>query len=55
MQTGDELFTIITNLLHFGMTVVFAGQMKVDEITGGAPYGATTIGGLRRSVAAAAE
>jgi len=36
------LFTIITNLLHFGMTVVglnygLAGQMKVDEITGGAP------------------
>jgi len=45
------LFTIITNLLHFGMPVVglnygFAGQMKVDEITGGAPYGATTIAGL---------
>ena len=40
---GQEttLFTIITNLLHFGMTVVFAGQ-----ITGGAPYGATTIAGL---------
>jgi NAD(P)H dehydrogenase (quinone) len=50
---GQEttLFTIITNLLHFGVTVVglnygFAGQMKVDEITGGAPYGATTIAGL---------
>ena len=50
---GQEttLFTIITNLLHFGMTVVglnygFAGQMKVDEITGGAPYRATTIAGL---------
>ena len=45
---GQEttLFTIITNLLHFGMTVVVAGQMKVDEITGGAPYGATTIAGL---------
>jgi NAD(P)H dehydrogenase (quinone) len=50
---GQEttLFTIITNLLHLGMTVVglnygFAGQMKVDEITGGAPYGATTIAGL---------
>ncbi len=44
------LFTIITNLLHFGMTVVglnygFTGQMKVDEITGDAPYGATTIDG----------
>jgi NAD(P)H dehydrogenase (quinone) len=49
---GQEttLFSIITNLLHLGMTVVglnygFAGQMKVDEITGGAPYGATTIAG----------
>jgi len=49
---GQEttLFSIITNLLHFGMTVVglnygFAGQMKLDEVTGGAPYGATTITG----------
>jgi len=47
---GQEttLFSIITNLLHFGMTIVgldygFAGQMRNDEITGGAPYGATTI------------
>jgi NAD(P)H dehydrogenase (quinone) len=45
------LFIIITNLLHFAMTVVrlnygFAGQMKVEEVTGGAPYGATTIAGL---------
>lgn len=47
---GQEttLFSIITNLLHFGMVVVgmnygFAGQMKLDEVTGGAPYGATTI------------
>jgi NAD(P)H dehydrogenase (quinone) len=49
---GQEttLFSIITNLLHFGMTVVglnygFAGQTKLDEVTGGAPYGATTITG----------
>jgi NAD(P)H dehydrogenase (quinone) len=49
---GQEttLFSIITNLLHFGMTVVglnygFAGQMKLDEVTGGSPYGATTISG----------
>src|ERR1700746_1794991 len=49
---GQEttLFSIITNLLHFGMTIVglnygFAGQMKLDEITGGAPYGTTTIAG----------
>jgi len=49
---GQEttLFSIITNLLHFGMVVVglnygFAGQMKLDEVTGGSPYGATTITG----------
>ena len=47
---GQEttLFNIITNLLHFGMTIVgldygFAGQMGVDKVRGGAPYGATTI------------
>jgi NAD(P)H dehydrogenase (quinone) len=49
---GQEttLFSIITNLLHFGMVIVglpysFAGQQTLDEITGGAPYGATTITG----------
>jgi NAD(P)H dehydrogenase (quinone) len=49
---GQEttLFSIITNLLHLGMTIVgmdygYSGQMSVDEITGGAPYGATTIAG----------
>jgi NAD(P)H dehydrogenase (quinone) len=47
---GQEttLFSIITNLLHFGMTIVgldygFQGQMGVDEVRGGSPYGATTI------------
>ncbi|TLX63645.1 NAD(P)H:quinone oxidoreductase [Stutzerimonas nosocomialis] len=47
---GQEttLFSIITNLLHFGMTVVglpysHQGQMGVKEVVGGAPYGATTI------------
>ena len=46
---GQEttLFSIITNLLHFGMVIVgldygHAGQMTLDEITGGSPYGATT-------------
>jgi NAD(P)H dehydrogenase (quinone) len=44
------LFSIITNLLHFGMVVVgldygYAGQTTIDEITGGSPYGATTIAG----------
>src|SRR4051812_32354776 len=49
---GQEttLFSIITNLLHFGMTVVgldygHAGQMTNEEIVGGAPYGATTVAG----------
>jgi NAD(P)H dehydrogenase (quinone) len=49
---GQEttLFTIITNLLHFGMVIVgmdygHAGQMTLDEVTGGSPYGATTITG----------
>jgi NAD(P)H dehydrogenase (quinone) len=49
---GNEttLFSIITNLLHFGMTIVglpysHQGQMTIDEITGGAPYGATTVAG----------
>jgi NAD(P)H dehydrogenase (quinone) len=49
---GQEttLFSIITNLLHFGMVVVgldygHAAQMTLEEIVGGAPYGATTIAG----------
>lgn len=49
---GQEttLFSIITNLLHFGMTIVglpysHQGQMSSDEIVGGAPYGATTVAG----------
>jgi NAD(P)H dehydrogenase (quinone) len=49
---GQEttLFSIISNLLHFGMIVVgldygYAGQMTLNEITGGSPYGATTIAG----------
>lgn len=47
---GQEttLFSIITNMLHFGMTIVgldygFAAQMDNSQIVGGAPYGATTI------------
>ena len=47
---GQEttLFSIITNLLHMGCTVVgldygFQEQNGVDEVKGGAPYGATTI------------
>jgi NAD(P)H dehydrogenase (quinone) len=49
---GNEttLFSILANLLHFGLVIVglpysHAGQMTLDEIVGGAPYGATTIAG----------
>lgn len=51
---GQEttLFSIITNLMHFGMVIVglpysFSGQQRMDEITGGAPYGATTLAGAK--------
>jgi NAD(P)H dehydrogenase (quinone) len=51
---GQEttLFSLITNLLHFGMVVVglnygHAGQMTLEEITGGSPYGATTLTGAK--------
>jgi NAD(P)H dehydrogenase (quinone) len=51
---GNEttLFTIIANLMHFGLMIVglpysHGGQMTLDEIVGGAPYGATTIAGGR--------
>lgn len=47
---GQEttLFSVITNLLHLGMVIAglpysFQGQLKLDEVTGGSPYGATTI------------
>lgn len=47
---GQEttLLSILTNLLHFGMTVVgldygFKPQLGVDEVRGGSPYGPTTI------------
>ena len=49
---GQEptLFSISTNLLHFGMTIVgldygHAGQMGHDDVVGGARYGAPTIAG----------
>lgn len=49
---GQEatLLTFIPTLMHHGMLVAglpyaFAGQMTLDEITGGSPYGATTIAG----------
>ncbi|MBT9471202.1 MAG: NAD(P)H:quinone oxidoreductase [Pseudomonadota bacterium] len=50
-QHGGQETTImstITQLLHHGMVIVglpyaWAGQMRLDEITGGSPYGASTI------------
>jgi NAD(P)H dehydrogenase (quinone) len=52
-QHGGQESTILsfhTTLLHHGMVVVglpysFAGQMGIAEITGGSPYGASTIVG----------
>jgi NAD(P)H dehydrogenase (quinone) len=51
---GQEttLFSLITNMMHFGMVIVglpysFSGQQRMDEITGGTPYGATTLAGLK--------
>jgi NAD(P)H dehydrogenase (quinone) len=52
-QHGGQESTILsthTVLLHQGMVIVglpytWAGQMKLDEVTGGSPYGATTIAG----------
>ena len=49
---GQEttLFSVITQLFHFGLTIVgldygHQGQMGLEEVLGGAPYGATTIAG----------
>jgi len=52
-QHGGQETTILSfhiTLLHHGMVVVglpytFAGQMNMDEINGGSPYGASTIAG----------
>jgi NAD(P)H dehydrogenase (quinone) len=52
-QHGGQETTLlsgITNLLHLGMVIVglpysYQGQMTLDEIVGGSPYGATTIAG----------
>ena len=52
-QHGGQESTILSfhiTLLHQGMVIVglpysFAGQTRIDEITGGSPYGASTIVG----------
>ncbi|MCR6702640.1 MAG: NAD(P)H:quinone oxidoreductase [Dokdonella sp.] len=49
---GQEvtLFSILTNLMHFGLITVglpysYQAQMTLAEVAGGSPYGATTIAG----------
>jgi NAD(P)H dehydrogenase (quinone) len=52
-QHGGQESTILsfhTSLLHHGFVIVglpyaFQGQMRIDEVTGGSPYGASTIAG----------
>ena len=52
-QHGGQESTILSfhiTLLHHGFVIVglpyaFEGQMRIDEITGGSPYGASTIAG----------
>jgi NAD(P)H dehydrogenase (quinone) len=52
-QHGGQESTLLTTqvtLLHHGMLIVglpyaFQGQMTMDEISGGSPYGASTIAG----------
>ncbi|WP_304171196.1 NAD(P)H:quinone oxidoreductase [Phenylobacterium aquaticum] len=52
-QHGGQETTVmstIVQLMHFGLVIVglpyaFQGQMRLDEITGGSPYGASTITG----------
>ena len=49
---GQEttLFSIITNLMHQGMIITglpyaFQGQLTLSEVSGGTPYGASTLTG----------
>jgi NAD(P)H dehydrogenase (quinone) len=52
-QHGGQESTILSfhiTLLHQGFVIVglpyaFQGQMRIDEVSGGSPYGATTIAG----------
>lgn len=54
-QHGGQESTILsfhTTLLHQGMIIVglpysFQGQMSIDEVSGGSPYGASTIAGTK--------
>lgn len=49
---GQEttLLSILTNLLHHGMVITgmpyaFQGLLRLDEVSGGTPYGASTLAG----------
>ncbi len=49
---GQEttLMSLITNMLHLGMVIVglpysYKGLLELNEVTGGTPYGATTLAG----------
>jgi NAD(P)H dehydrogenase (quinone) len=52
-QHGGQETTLVgmlASLMHHGMVVAglpysFEGQMRVDEVTGGTPYGASTVTG----------
>ena len=52
-QHGGQESTLLSfhiTLLHHGFVIVglpyaFQGQMRIDEVTGGSPYGASTIAG----------
>jgi NAD(P)H dehydrogenase (quinone) len=54
-QHGGQESTILSfhiTLLHHGMIVVglpysFQGQSRTDEVSGGSPYGASTIAGAK--------
>jgi NAD(P)H dehydrogenase (quinone) len=54
-QHGGQESTILSfhiTLLHQGMVIVglpytFQGQMRMDEVTGGSPYGTSTIAGSK--------
>ncbi len=54
---GQEMthFSVLTNLLHMGMTVVgldygFSAQLANSDVHGGSPYGASTVAGVDGSL-----
>jgi NAD(P)H dehydrogenase (quinone) len=44
-QHGGQETTLFSIMVVVGLDYGHAGQMTLDEITGGSPYGATTIAG----------